>query len=334
MRIGVIATVYNEAESLSRLLDSLLDQSRPPDEIVICDGGSSDGTADLLQDYAGRNPEIKVIIAPGANISQGRNRAIAVSTARVIAVTDAGVRLSPRWLESLTAPFESEETMAVAGFFEPDARNAFEIAMAATVLPLVDEIDPERFLPSSRSVAFLKESWAKAGGYPEWLDYCEDLIFDWRLNDLRPAQKSGFAWAPDALVYFRPRSSLSSFWLQYYRYARGDGKADLWRKRHGLRYATYLLLIPALVGHGLWGRKWPILGWLGLFAGAIVYLARSWQRLLRLWGPLSPGGRVLASFYVPFIRLVGDLAKMCGYPVGLFWRRKHRRQSEIHWRES
>ena len=119
--------------------------------------------------------------------------------------------------------------------------------MGATVLPTVDEIKPESFLPSSRSVAFTKEAWDAAGGYPEWIDYCEDLIFDFRLRDAA----GPFAWAPDAVAHFRPRGSLKAFFKQYYRYARGDGKADLWRKKHLIRYVTYLIALPGLIALSL-----------------------------------------------------------------------------------
>ena len=93
--------------------------------------------------------------------------------------------------------------------------------MAATVLPLTDEIDPATFLPSSRSVAFPKAVWALAGGYPEWLDYCEDLLFDFGINRQAPAlvsirpetapvystdasPGSGFIFAPDAIAISAP----------------------------------------------------------------------------------------------------------------------------------
>ncbi|MFN2164740.1 MAG: glycosyltransferase family 2 protein, partial [Anaerolineae bacterium] len=56
MRISVICTVLNEAQAVSRLLDSLLAQTRPPDEVVIVDGGSSDGTQAMVMSYAGRLP--------------------------------------------------------------------------------------------------------------------------------------------------------------------------------------------------------------------------------------------------------------------------------------
>lgn len=337
MRVSVVATVYNEGSSIRTLLDSLVAQTRLPDEVVICDGGSTDDTVAQIQAYADRLPNLRVLVVPGANISQGRNRAIQAARGPLIAVTDAGVRLDPRWLEKLVEPFESARDprhlpLAVAGFFLPEAEGVFQTAMAATVLPLHEDIRPERFLPSSRSVAFLKETWQRAGGYPEWLDYCEDLVFDFRVNALVPDRPTAFVWAPEAIAYFRPRTSLRAFWTQYYRYARGDGKADLWRRRHAIRYATYLVALPALLGHALWGRVARPLGWLGLAVGVVAYCARPWQRLQVVGRDLSVGGRVLAALWVPVIRAVGDAAKMVGYPVGLWWRRRNRHRAEIHWR--
>jgi len=49
MRVSVVLTVLNEAASLPALLDSLAAQTRPPDEVVVCDGGSTDGTPSLLE---------------------------------------------------------------------------------------------------------------------------------------------------------------------------------------------------------------------------------------------------------------------------------------------
>jgi len=48
MKISVIVTVKNEGESIHRLLDSLAVQTRAPDVVVICDGGSTDGTLNAL----------------------------------------------------------------------------------------------------------------------------------------------------------------------------------------------------------------------------------------------------------------------------------------------
>jgi glycosyltransferase involved in cell wall biosynthesis len=313
MRVSVIATVYNEGASLHTLLDSLAAQTRPPDEVVITDGGSTDDTLAILEDAArGGVLPLEVLSAPGSNISQGRNRAIAAAAGPIIAATDAGVRLEPGWLEHLVAPIEGGSATA-AGFFQADPQTLFETVMGATVLPMVDEIDPATFLPSSRSVAFLKEAWAAAGGYPEWLDYCEDLLFDFALRD----HYGPFPFVREAVAHFRPRESLSTFFRQYYRYARGDGKADLWRRRHGIRYVTYLVGLPLLAWLGARVSRWF---WGLLALGGLAYCGRPLIRLAPTMRGRPAVAQAQAVALVPLIRLVGDVAKMLGYPAGVWWR--------------
>jgi glycosyltransferase involved in cell wall biosynthesis len=317
MRVSVVVTVLNEAESLSRLLDSLAAQTRLPDEVVVCDGGSTDGTLPLLE--AESRLPLHVIQQPGAKISQGRNAAIEVATGAVIAVTDAGVQLSPHWLEKIVAPFEDAGTHTVAGFFRADPQTVFGTAMGATVLPELREIDPAHFLPSSRSIAFRKRAWAAVGGYPEWLDYCEDLVFDFRLRD----RYGPFVFVPEALVHFRPRGSLCAFFVQYYRYARGDGKADLWRRRHAIRYLTYLVAGPLIAAAGAAVSPW----WWALYLIAIPGMFwAGWRRLARMWEGLNLAQKLQAVLWVPVIRVTGDVAKMAGYPVGVWWRWRRRTQ--------
>jgi glycosyltransferase involved in cell wall biosynthesis len=329
MKVSVIATVLNEGTAIHRLLNSLEAQTRPPDEVVIVDGGSKDDTLTVLHDYAGRGRlPLRIIVEPGANISRGRNIAIAAASGDIIASADAGVRLAPDWLAELVAPFNSEEPpQVVSGFFVPDPESVFEIAMAATVLPTLTDITPEHFLPSSRSVAFTRAAWQAIGGYPEWLDYCEDLIFDFRLRDLF----SPFALAPKAIAYFRPRGNLQSFFKQYYRYARGDGKSDLWRKRHAIRSLTYLVVAPLILVLG-----WQVSFWwwvVGACIGAIGLFATPYRRLWPMLGLLNWFQRFEAILWVPVIRIAGDIAKMIGYPVGWVWRiQRLRQQPELRWR--
>lgn len=317
MPVSLIMTIKNEGEGLRPLLDSVIDQTRLPDEMVICDGGSTDNTLAILEEYRQWLP-LKVIVAPDSNISQGRNAAIAAAAGPIIAVTDAGVVLSPVWLEELVRPIEEAGAKVVSGWFEPDPYTDFEVILGATVLPEREEIDPAAFLPSSRSVAFLKSAWEAAGRYPEWLDFGEDLIFDLALH-----KKFGpFSFAPRAVVYYRPRASLRAFARQYYLYARGDGKANLWPKRHAVRYATYLLGLPFLAWL-IWREKWQ--GWLLLAAGIAAYCRRPAQRLWSQTRGWRPPSRLRALAMIPIIRLVGDLAKMAGYPVGVLWRIRNRR---------
>ena len=318
--ISLIATVLNEGDNIHQLFDSILAQTRPPDEIVIVDGGSSDDTVAVIEGYRDRLP-LRLLHEPGCNISEGRNRAIAGARGHIIAVTDAGVRLDPAWLQRISAPLlQNAGLNVVSGYFRADPRAPFEIALGAASLPLAREIDPATFLPSSRSIAFRKSAAVAASLYPEWLDYCEDLVFDIRLR----AGAGPFTFEPDALAYFRPRPNLRAFFRQYYLYARGDGKANLWAKRHVIRYLTYLFLLPGLLAAGILLHP----GALTLLAlSAAVYLYPAYRRLptvMRRAEQRSAAVWISCALTIPLIRATGDLAKMLGYPAGWRWRLRHR----------
>jgi glycosyltransferase involved in cell wall biosynthesis len=320
MKISVIMTVLNEGDAIRAVLDSLVAQTRPADEVVVCDGGSRDATVSVLREYAARLP-LKIVEAPGANISQGRNAAIRAASGEIIAVTDAGVHCAPDWLERLTAPIltrSSAHPPAIAGFFESDPRNVFEIALGATTLPEAREINPQTYLPSSRSVAFRKEVWEHVGGYPEWLDFCEDVIFDLAVR----REFGPFGFQPAALVHFRPRPNLRAFAKQYYLYARGDGKANLFLRQHAVRYFAYLVAAPLLMYAALTVSAWLWL--LGIVAG-LAYIRLPLRRAAGKLQTLSWVGRLRMLALIPIIRITGDGAKMLGYPAGVWWRLQKKR---------
>src|SRR5437588_8353770 len=94
LSVSLIVTVLNEAASIAGLLDSISAQTRPPDEVVIADGGSHDGTPALIRAWGdGRPFPVQVLSEPGANISRGRNAASRAARGDWIACTDAGGRL-------------------------------------------------------------------------------------------------------------------------------------------------------------------------------------------------------------------------------------------------
>lgn len=312
-QVSLIATVKDEGDSIRTFLEGLLAQTRPPQEIVLADGGSSDGTVAEIEAARKRSPvPIRLVEAPGSNISEGRNAAIEAASHELIAVTDAGTRPREDWLEKLVAPLEDDVAAGVAaGFFLPGGDGWRQRALAIAITPQREEIDPEAFLPSSRSVAFRRAWWERVGGYPTWLNHCEDLVFD---LELRRAG-APFAFAPDSIVVWDARPDLRSYARQYFNYARGDGHANLWPKRHLLRYAAYLggaLLLRR-------ARRRPS-ALLLLVAGLTVYESKFLRRLVRI--PPSDDGaeRLRAYAYVPVIVSVGDVAKMAGYAVGT-WER-------------
>jgi hypothetical protein len=307
MKVTLISTVKNCAGSARTFLDSLASQTRAPDEVVIVDGGSSDGTAEA---YAG-GEQVTVLVEPRANIARGRNVAIASATHEVIAVTDADCELDPGWLEAIVAPIEAGADVSM-GWYEPVLDTAFERWMAAVNLPLDPaEVDPARFDPSARSVAFRREAIDAVGGYPEWLAIGEDMWVDQRWHELGMDMR----FAPDAIVRWRLRSGLGATWRQYFRYARGDAQAGMHPERHALRFGVYAGLGAALAS----GRTWPrVLA----AAGAVTYARTPVRRgRARARGPRE---RALSTVAVPALMAFTDAAKMAGYAAGQVDRMKGR----------
>ena len=109
MKVSLIATVLNAEEHIGAFLASIAAQTRAPDEIVIVDGGSTDGTLEALLAADG----VTVLEEPGANIARGRNLAIAACRPRGDRRGRRRLRATaPNWLAALVAPLEAGADVA------------------------------------------------------------------------------------------------------------------------------------------------------------------------------------------------------------------------------
>lgn len=241
--ISVITTVYNEVQSIDRFLASLAEQTLQADEIVIVDAGSTDGTLKRLTVAAESDARLRIIVEPG-NRSHGRNTAIENATHRIVACTDGGCTLDPEWLEHLAAPFDAGADW-VAGFYRVDARTAIDRCVGLTIVFVIEEVDPNMFLPSARSMAMTKSAWEQAGGFPEDADFAEDTLFnEMMLNaGFRPV------FASQATVAWHPPSGFGGLARTAFRWGRGDGAAGLrgqYYKRTLVAYAGAMGLATLL----------------------------------------------------------------------------------------
>jgi glycosyltransferase involved in cell wall biosynthesis len=89
LRVSAIMPVRNMAELLPASVQSILDQSRAADEILIVDDGSTDDTPEVLDRLAARNSKIQVIRGKGERPSAARNSALDRATGDVVAFLDA-----------------------------------------------------------------------------------------------------------------------------------------------------------------------------------------------------------------------------------------------------
>jgi glycosyltransferase involved in cell wall biosynthesis len=298
MKVSLVGTVKNAGNAVDAFLRSLRAQTRAPDEVVIVDGGSTDGTLEALEAAEG----ITVISEPGANIARGRNVAIRAAAHDVIAVTDPDCAMAPDWLERIVAPLEAGADVAM-GFYRPAPASFFE-ACAATLVKEADEFDDNSFMPSARSVAFRREAIEVAGGYPEDLDFGEDMSVNHRWRELGLRME----FVPEALVWWPVRPTLAATWRQYANYAEGDAVAGMHPRRHALRASVYL------AAPRLW-RRGGKLRRAALVTAAFLYAYRPINRAWRTFEG-RPLDRATSMFAVPALMAFVDAAKLTGYVRG------------------
>lgn len=246
MKTSLVCTVKNERETIRDLLDSIVRQTIKPDETIVVDGGSTDRTVDVIRSYRGKIKNLRVIVSKGANISKGRNIAIAQARGDVILATDGGCILDKDWTENLGKHYPAYDV--VSGTYEPIATNNFEYFQGAiSAAPRERQNTVSRM--SSRSFSFKKAAWKRVGGYPEGTYTGEDTLFNIKLRD------AGFKIynEKDAVARWRMRRSWEAFARQYYVYGRGDRTSgNLFRMKANLLfivgfYAYTLLAVLALL---------------------------------------------------------------------------------------
>jgi len=178
--------------------------------------------------------------------------------------------------------------------------------VAAATVPSAGEVNPDTFLPSSRSVAFRKTVWSQAGGYPEDQWHNEDTPFDLRMK----AAGARFVFEPAALVYWRPQRRLPRVFHQFWRYAVGDAQEGLWFGH----YTKAVALLAVVIGLAVGGAFLPALWW-GLPGLALLYWLRYFLRSRRR------GHGWLPCALSPLVAAIVDAAHLIGYATGKVRRR-------------
>jgi glycosyltransferase involved in cell wall biosynthesis len=319
LNISLVVPVKDEAGSVRDLLESLAAQTAPPDEVVVVDGGSTDGTPDLVEGWARAHSfgsRIRALRTPQAFPGKGRNLGIAAARHEWVALTDAGIRLEPDWVERLAEIASRDPGVDVVyGNYEPVPASFFERCAALTYVA-APQMRGGRLMrgPSIASCLIHRRAWEAVGGFPD-LRAAEDLIF------MERVASAGFraGWAPAATVHWRLQPTLGRTFRKFALYS----KHNVWAGRQGdWHYGVaraYLLsalfLVPTLF-HSAWWLAGPVV----LFAARV---AKSiWRRGGERWlgSLLDPRQFVMVSlilFTIDLATFVGWAQALCRHPIGV-----------------
>lgn len=305
MNVSVVVPLRNEEQSLPRLLETIRQQTFQPAEIILVDGGSSDNTVKLARCAAEKDSRFRVIEAGPATPGRGRNVGIEAASYDWVALTDAGNRPEPNWLESLVEAVAADpSTEVVYGNFEPVIDSWFTRCAALAFMPLkVARPGGSMRGPYIASSMLRREVWRKIGGFPD-LRAAEDLIFMNRILE------AGFAvaWAPQATVWWELQPSLAQTFRRFALYSKHNvwaGRQSDWHYGIARQYALAAVLLILAIIHSLWWLLGLVI-WFGTRVFLSVWRRRDERGLLWALNPTQ-----LVS--VGVILLTIDLATFVGW---------------------
>ena len=124
MKFSVIIPVYNVEPYLRECLDSVLNQKFKDWEAVCVNDGSTDGSADILNEYAARERRLKVITQPNRGLSAARNAGVDAAEGEYVLFLDSDDWLEENALEVLSNNLDGEDMVCFSGrrYFENEQR--------------------------------------------------------------------------------------------------------------------------------------------------------------------------------------------------------------------
>lgn len=304
MNVSLIMTVLNEERTITTMLQSISEQSYSPNEVIIVDGGSVDATSEKIKKYHFPKSIKITLLEKKGNRSVGRNEAIRHASGEIIACSDAGCILDRNWLREIINPFSETHVDVVAGYYQGKTEDVFQQCIVPYVLVMPDRVNPQTFLPATRSMAFRKKVWQKVKGFDERFSHNEDFVF------AKKIKRAGYTivFTKDAIVYWLPPKKITSVFRMFFRFALGDAEAKIYRPKVVLLFLRYLIfLLLLLLAVATSNKKTLVV----LFVLGMMYVIWSVQKNYRYVGQLK------AIVYLPFLQIVSDVAVLGGTILGI-----------------
>lgn len=273
--VTVVVAARNEERHIGALLDSLEAQTYPADrfELVLADGGSTDRTADIVQEWSATHSlTVRLIDNPGRVTASGLNAGIETSEAEVVIILGAHAAVPVDFVAASVEVLVDSGAACAGGLLETIGRGSFgEVVAVATTSPFgvgnatfrtggggAADVDTVAF------GAYRREVFDEIGGFDVSLVGAEDDEFNFRL------ERSGgrIRFDPRIRATYYCRDSVKGLARQYFMYGRGK----TWVLRKHKRPPSARMLVPGVLVVGLTGglvvslvrRQW---WWAGLAFG-------------------------------------------------------------------
>lgn len=267
VRVSVVAPCRNERGHIAAFLEDLLRQERDglDCEFLVADGMSDDGTREILDEYAEKYPEIRVVDNPRRIVSTGLNAALQAARGDVIVRMDVHARYAPDFLRRCVEVLEETGAANVGGAIRAEGIHYWGRAIAAAFHApyacggaATRRLDYEGPTDTVFPGCWRRETLERLGGFDETLVRNQDDELNYRI-----VKSGGVVWqSPKIRCWYHPRDSLKGLFRQYFQY--GFWKVAVIRKHRlpaKLRHVVPGLFVLALAGlAAAWVASW-LAGW-------------------------------------------------------------------------
>ncbi|MGQ9565858.1 MAG: glycosyltransferase [Candidatus Bathyarchaeales archaeon] len=193
--VSVVLLTKNSAETVNKTLESIFAQTRKPEEVIVVDGKSTDGTLDIVNRYP-----VKLVTEPGLGFGYARNLGVQTAKGDIICFIDSDCYAEPDWIEKILRHFDNPEIAGVTG-----PTNLWNTeSMVARFLALVGgrvRMPTTKFfmkIAPTMNLAVRRSIVSEVDGFDEMLVRCEDTELTYNIS-----KRYKILYDPEAVMWFR-----------------------------------------------------------------------------------------------------------------------------------
>ena len=307
MTASVVVPVRDGERLIAGCLRSLSLQDFPREdyEIIVVDDGSTDTTAEVVEQF----PHVRLIAQPPLGPAAARNRGIRAARGEIVLFTDADCEPTPHWLDEMVRPFEELDVVGVKGSYRTHQRQVVPRLAQCEFEERYDLLERSSAIDfvDSYAAAFRTEALRGGGGFdPAFPDANnEDVDLSYRLARMGHR----LVFNRQAVVYHRHPASWGAYlrlkikrgyWrMIVYRYHASKALRDSYTPqllKIQILLAWFCVILTAVM------LTCPTVGWAaGLCLASFVLSAIPFTRLvvqrdakIAIWAPVFVWGRALA----------------------------------------